>query len=638
MRTVTAWLRAAAAVRPLVLLLDDMHWVDLDSFDLLDYVTGQLIDASLLVIATYRTDDTPRERPLYDLLPTLQRDRPVDVIRLAPLGVADTARLVDAYYGPCSPQLAGYLHKRSEGQPLFLVELLNDLVDQKLLVQDALGRWSPPTHPVPIPPLLQQVILGRVARLGEQIEAFLAVAAVAGERWDLAIVEGALAWPEETLLAVLDQVLAAHLVSVVDEHRELYRFTHGLIREVLYHRQVGRRRKHMHARIAALLEVHTPSDTGPAAMARNEHIAQLAYHFYAAEQWDKALQYNLAAGDAIGPRYAAHGALQLYTQALDAAHQASIIVGSDVLLALYERLGEVHTVLNHKEQAEVAFTHMLEAARSMGERQAESRALCQLSILQGWLNRLGQARATGTTALRIADQVGDVHLLALAHFNLGHLDVIAGELAHASQHLQQAEHLAHTANAQSVLARSLQNQVYVATFTGRYAEAVQLAAVALAAAESSRDALAVSGTYRALGQAQVELGHYTEARRALQAGLDSAEESGESHYLAKLLNTMGFLYNELGDGTAALQWDIQALAACRRLDIDKNWEAECYTLLNLASDELLNGRIQAATGYRLEVEAILDRAQMSRFRFLNRYYLLCAELRARARGSQCCLA
>lgn len=209
LRAVTTWLRAAAAERPLVLLLDDLHWADPDTLDLLDVVTRQVADAPLLVIATYRSEDIHRNHPLYDLLPSLQRNRPVEVIRLAPLSVYDTARLVEAYHGPCSPRLASYLHVRSEGHPLFLVELLNDLVDQKLLAQDALGRWSPPAQPVPIPPFLQQVIAARVARLDAEAEAFLAVAAVAGERWDLAVVEGVLAWPEDTLLTVLDQVLAS---------------------------------------------------------------------------------------------------------------------------------------------------------------------------------------------------------------------------------------------------------------------------------------------------------------------------------------------------------------------------------------------------------------------------------------------
>jgi len=631
MRTITAWLRTAAAEQPLVLLLDDLHWADPDSLDLLDFVTRQLADTALLVIATYRSEEIHRDHPLYQMLPGLQRNRPVEVIRLALLSVDDTARLVEAYRGPCSPRLAAYLHERSEGHPLFLVELLNDLVDQKLLTQDTLGRWSPPTQPVPIPPLVQQLISGRVVRLGEAAEAFLVMATVVGERWDLAVVEGVLAWPEDALLAVLDQVMGAHLVAVVDERRERYRFTHGLIREVLYHRPVGRRRKHLHARIAELLEARIVPDTSLTAMARNEQIAELAYHFYAAEQWDKALHYNRAAGDAAGPRYAAHSALQFYAQALDAALRTSITVGADVLLALYERLGEAHTILNHKEQAEVAFTHMLESARSANERQAESRALCQLSILQGWLNRLDQARDTGNAALLLARQVGDPHLLALTHFNLGHMDVISGELARALPHLQQAEQLARTADAPSVLARSLQNQAYVMTFTGRYAEAERLAAAAVEWAQAGSDALTLSGALRALGQAQIDAGHYEPARRSLQAALDHAQKSGESHYLAKTLNTLGFYYNELGDIQFALYWDRLALEACRRGDTDRNWEAECYTLLNLATDELHAGRTQAAEGYLQEFESILELAQVSRYRYFNRYHLFLAEL-ALARG------
>jgi ATP/maltotriose-dependent transcriptional regulator MalT/DNA-binding SARP family transcriptional activator len=633
LRAVSAWLRAAAAARPLVLLLDDLHWADPGTLDLLDVVTRQVADVPLLVIATYRAEELHRDHPLYDRLPSLQRNRLLEVIRLAPFSVDDTARLVEAYHGPCSPRLARYLHERSEGHPLFLVELLNDLADQKLLAQDALGRWSPPAQSVPIPAFLQQVISARVARLDAAAEAFLAVAAVVGERWDLAVVEGVLAWPEDRLLAVLEQVLAAHLVTVIDERRERYRFRHGLIREVLYHRQVGRRRKRLHAYIAVLLEAHTPAgpssvsaSAAPAPTARNEHIAELAYHFYAAEEWDKALHYNRAAGDAAGPRYAAQSALQFYAQALDAAQRTATAVGADVLLALYERLGEGHTVLNHKDQAEAAFIHMLEAARRAGDPQAESRALCQLSILQGWLNRLDQARSTGNTALRIAQQAGDAHVLALAHFNLGHLDVITGNLGPARQHLEQAVQLARRADAPGVLARSLQNQAYAATFTGRYAEAEQLANAAVAAAKTGRNALAVSGACFALGHVQVELGHYAQARRTLQTGLDHAEESGEGHYLAKLLNTLGFLYQELGDVESALHWDKQALEASRRAGIDRNWEAECYTLLNLASDDLLAGRVQAAAAYRQEVESILDRAQMSRYRVLNRYHLVCAEL------------
>jgi DNA-binding CsgD family transcriptional regulator len=150
--------------------------------------------------------------------------------------------------------------------------------------------------------------------------------------------------------------------------------------------------------------------------------------------------------------------------------------------------------------------------------------------------------------------------------------------------------------------------------------------MAVETAMQSGDALALTGSHWVLGFVLIERGEYARARRAIQAGLDYAQHSGESHYLAKLLNLMGFVHLEAGDTEGALHWDALALETCRQPDIERNWEAECYTLLNLATDELGNGHILRAEEYRREVEAILPQAQMSRFRFLNRYYLLCAEV------------
>ena len=117
MQAVSESLRQAAAESPLVLLLDDLHWADQDTLDLLDFVSRRLSDLPLLVIVTYRSEEVHRRHPLYGFMPTLQRDRPVETIRLAPLSPSGTARLVEARHGACSPALATYLHERSGGNP-----------------------------------------------------------------------------------------------------------------------------------------------------------------------------------------------------------------------------------------------------------------------------------------------------------------------------------------------------------------------------------------------------------------------------------------------------------------------------------------------------------------------------------------
>ena len=349
LNVVATWLHRVAHQQPLVLLLDDIHWADPDSLALLEVITRRIEQTPLFLIATYRAEEIDRYHPLHDLLPILRRNSYVERIRLLPLNVDDTARLVEAHLGPCTSRLATYLHSRAEGHPLFLVELLKDLIERKLVTQGALGRWLPPLQPVALPEMLTHLIAGRVLRLGANAEMLLAVASVVGEQWELSIVEAILDWPEETLLAVLEQVLAARLIILKDETAEQYQFTHGLIREVLYQQQVIRRRKHLHAQIRAILEARIPPQASTPARVHAKHINELAHHSYHAQQWDKALRYNLAAGENAGRRSAGRSALQYYEQALEAVQHLAGAADPQQVRYLHERIDEIHTRLNHKE-------------------------------------------------------------------------------------------------------------------------------------------------------------------------------------------------------------------------------------------------------------------------------------------------
>jgi predicted ATPase len=109
----------------------------------------------------YRSEEMHTHSAFIDALPELKRNQQVDIIHLAPLNQDDTARLVTAYHGPCSAELAAYLVERAEGHPLFTVELLHDLIAQNLLSLDQKGEWRPPAQSVQIPSFLKQLILQR---------------------------------------------------------------------------------------------------------------------------------------------------------------------------------------------------------------------------------------------------------------------------------------------------------------------------------------------------------------------------------------------------------------------------------------------------------------------------------------------
>lgn len=637
-------MQTVAVRQPLVLLLDDLHWADQDSLDVLESLSRHLDKLRLLILATYRSEAVHRGHPLYSFLPTLQRDRPVETIRLAPLNVEDTARFVEVRLGGGTAQLARYLQGRSEGNPLFLAELINDLIERRLLMKDESGRWWPPKAEVLAPVLLQQVVTERVARLGERAEKVLAVAAVVGELWELDVVEAVLEWRETDLLDALEKVTAAQLVRAEDARGERYRFAHGLIREILYNQQLPRRRRLLHARIHEVLEEQTQTHPSSTRTHGDRHITALAYHAYAAELWDKAFDYSLAAGDAARHRYASHSALRFYRQALGALERMPDAGTPEIRFQLFERLGEAHIVLNHKEEAEAAYQDMLAAARAADDRRNEARALSHLLIVQTRLYHPDEARRTREAALGLAEQLNDPELLALNHFHLGQMHVIVGDLAVGKRHLEEAEQYARAVDNQSLLAQALRYQGYLAIWSGQYRETDRLASDAREAALAGQDALALFGIPWIAGFAKIERGRYQEAFQIIQEGLARMESLAVDHYtppklpnlmdylhLPKLLNLMGYLHLEVGDVEAALFWDQRSLDASRRGGTYYNLETACYALLNLATDHLKAGRLEATTPFIREFEAIYNRSEYGRFRFLNRYQLLRAEL-ALARG------
>lgn len=600
----------------LVLILDDVHWADRDSLDLLELLTRRLESVPLLVVITYRSENVHRRHPLYDLLPALQRDRPVESAELSRLDREDTVTIAEAMHGPCSQQLIDSLHARSEGNPFFLVELLRDLGERRVLAY-AEGVPAVSTSGERLPSVLEQVIMGRVGRLGDDAEQLLQVAAVMGEAWDFEVIEAVLGWQEERAVRALELALDAQVVVASRDGNERYRFSHGLIREVLYAGQVARRRKNAHARIANFLEEKAPSNTGG--------VATLARHFSAAELWEQALRYSVEAGDSARDQHANRGALQFYELALEILPRVSE-VARERKVALYDRLGQARLLHNQLETARTAFEQMVQAAQAGGNREAEGQGLLWLSLVQSRLSQTKDACATGGAAIQVAKQAENVAMLAASHWNLGRLSIVSGELERVPAHLAEAERLARLEGDRMVLGRCLMDQARLSNWTGEYQRAVQQAHEGLALAHAEYDSHFLAGLCWMLGIARGELGQYSQALDELQQGFAYAQEADDLHYPVKLGNTTGWLHSEIGDMEAAVWHDQQALETSRQMPANPIREAECYCLLNLATDSLQMGDLNAAERYLREFETADQGIEYARFHYVNRYQLARAQL------------
>ena len=264
------FLAALTAQRPVVLLLDDLHWADPASLDLLRFLLPTLPSVPLLVLATYRSDELAQRHPLYQLLPQLARGGAVARVDLTRLSDEAVGALVAGRYALPpgeAARLVAYLQSRAEGNPLFLGELLRALEEARTLQPDEHGwRLGDPTATA-VPALLRQVIDGRAARLDAESRRLLGVAAVIGHEVPLALWSAVGEAGDEALLGAVEQGLEARLLAEAAGN-DAVRFAHALIREALYEGVPGIRRRRVHVQVGEALAAFGSPDPDA-----------VAYHF-----------------------------------------------------------------------------------------------------------------------------------------------------------------------------------------------------------------------------------------------------------------------------------------------------------------------------------------------------------------------
>ncbi len=302
---------AMASRQPVVLLLDDLHWADPASLDLLRFLARELATIPLLLIATYRAEEVQRTHPLYALLPTLAREAHAERIGLHRLEMDDMRALVAARYALApvdEARLVIYLHTRTAGNAFFTVELLHALeeartlrqVDGRWLVGDLLG--------VQAPPLLRQVIDGRLARLGEPTQRLLAAAAVIGQEVPLALWATVTGEDEETLLAIAERAVAAHLVEETTDATRV-RFVHALIQESLNEELPLAQRRAWHRAVGDALAAAATLDPNA-----------VAYHFRQAGD-RRAAEWLIKAGEQAIHTHAFATAVSRFEESLPLLHE-----------------------------------------------------------------------------------------------------------------------------------------------------------------------------------------------------------------------------------------------------------------------------------------------------------------------------
>lgn len=386
--------------QPAALFLDDLHWADAASLELLRVLARELTDEPVALVGAYRGDDLPRGHPLRRVRAELRRGGHLREIVIDPLDRASTAVLVARVLGaPVGSQLAALLYHRTQGLPFFVEELAAALVDSHRLTEGPDGWALADAGEAPIPDTLRDAVLLRAEGLSDAGREALGVAAVLGSDIDLDFVEALLG----TAVGLMELLECGLLIEGAPGWAV---FRHALAREAVYGEAPWPRRRTLHRTIATELA------------ARGTAPAIIAEHWLAGREFEQGRRSLLAAAEASGAVHAYRDAARALQRALELwpedGAEGERLAALDQLGACAQRAGDLAAAVRAWDEAATGF-------RTDGEPRATAeteRRLASALALHGQWERARAARLRSIemfVAAGLPDEAAAERLTLAAH-------------------------------------------------------------------------------------------------------------------------------------------------------------------------------------------------------------------------------
>jgi class 3 adenylate cyclase/tetratricopeptide (TPR) repeat protein len=369
---------------PLVLLFDDLHWMDASSAELLEHLMPLVEMVPMLICALSRP---AAESPTANLVAQTEeqfKDH-LTLISLAPLAPNDSRRLVQNLLAvdDLPEQARQMILDKADGNPFYLEEIVRDLIEKGALVQDEpTGRWRATKliAEVTVPDTIQGLLIARIDRLDEHLKQVVRQAAVIGRAFLYRILN-AIVDDAPDLDQQLDQLQRVELIQEQQRIPELeYIFKHALAQEAAYDSILLQERRKAHAKVGAAIETQMADRL-------DEFYGLLAYHYSAAEEWERAQEYLFKAGDQAGRMAADAEALAHYRKAMEAY---ALVRGDDwdplERAQLERKIGEALFRLGEHEQAQA---YLERALAFLGEGLPATRWGTRLAIVHAILIQIG---------------------------------------------------------------------------------------------------------------------------------------------------------------------------------------------------------------------------------------------------------
>lgn len=401
LREIVGALGAIASETPLLIVLEDLHWTDPSTLDLISALARHRGPARIMLVATYRSTDVTRStQPLHALKRDLIARQMCREIMLEPLRETDIAEYLTARgaTGDTARELAALLHRTTEGNALFAIAVLNDLLDRGVVdPEDGWSlRLSPAEISVDVPESLRQMITAQIERLSDTEQRVLEAGSIAGMSFVPLISAPTVNMDPLDFDERCNELARRGQILRLDGMKELpngsvaqrYEFVHALYREVMYQRQSPGRRAMLHRQRAEQIEHLFRSEADDVA-------TELAHHFEKAADWVRAVQYRRRAAALAVRRYALEEARVNLQHALDLAGRLPSSIRAVTEMEILDALSEMDVVTFDRRAVET-LSRFRECAARNARVEVEAKALVNLVLPLAWTD--------GRKALTVIDE------------------------------------------------------------------------------------------------------------------------------------------------------------------------------------------------------------------------------------------
>jgi len=553
-RAVVQLLGALRADRPLLVMVDDIQWVDDASAQVLHYLARRAVDQPVLAVYAYRDEELDSDERLARLVESFCREAQARRLPLPRLGPADTASLVAAVGDDKAgaPGLAERLHRETEGNPFYLTSILQSVKEGGIQLEQRADDGS-----AMLPDALRAAVHARLARVPQEVRPTLEAAAVLGRRFDFDMLLDATHEGEERLVDAVEVLVRRRLLRE-DAEGGIYDFSHDKVREVVYRDIGGTRRRLLHRSVAEAIERRSEGEAG-------ERDARLAEHYERGHLWSKALRYHVLAGERSQGLFAMRDALHWFDRAIALAESHPEALGELDGVALYERRGTARAQAGQTEGAVGDIRRVVDAAKAAGERTKTRDALIQLGMAYRRADAYEEATACLVDALAESRAMNDERHVADTLYHLGTVAWSTGLNAQAIPYHQEAVEISERAQLTDLVAV----QAYHGRGEAHFANAEPRAAIAcynrsLELARSIGDKSYESENLMMIGHACTGakgLGDYPRALANFEAALEIAQAADLQWHMGPTLLGMDHVractgrYGDAWNGMArTLRW------------------------------------------------------------------------------------